>query len=87
MQISPGLAAADPETTARYRELIETANPGLIKSKIAELRATDPDVARRIRELNSTRAETEPDSDTADKNQEGQPAFERAVPIPAGLTQ
>ncbi len=54
--LNPGLATADPETMACYRELIETTNPGLIKNKIAELRATDPDVARRIMELNQTKS-------------------------------
>ena len=72
--LSPGLATADPDTMARYRELIEAANPGLIKSKIAELRATDPDVARRIMELNSTKAQTPPPS-------------EEAVPVPESLGQ
>ena len=56
--LNPGLATADPETMAHYRELMETANPGLIKSKMAELRATDPSVARRIIELNTTKVET-----------------------------
>ena len=72
--LSPGLATADPDAMARYRELIEAANPGLIKSKIAELRATDPDVARRIMELNSTKAQTPPPS-------------EEAVPVPESLGQ
>jgi len=56
--LNPGLATAGPETMAHYRELMETASPGLIKSKIAELRATDPSVARRIMELNTTKVET-----------------------------
>jgi len=56
--LSPGLAAADGETMARYRELVEAASPGLIDSEIARLKATDADVARRIMQLNSTRAET-----------------------------
>jgi len=54
--LNPGLATADPETMARYRELLESTNPGLIKNKIAELRATDSDVARRIMELNQTKS-------------------------------
>jgi hypothetical protein len=58
-RLRPGLATADPDAMARYRELIEAANPGLIKSRIAELRATDPDVARRIMELNSSKAQAE----------------------------
>ena len=60
----PGLASANPEKMARYRELLLATNPGLIKTKIAELRATDPDVARRIMELNSTQTEARSDSET-----------------------
>jgi hypothetical protein len=63
--LSPGLATADPDAMARYRELIEATNPGLIKDKIAELKATDPEVARRIMELNSTRAEPAPGATAA----------------------
>ena len=79
--ISPGLAAADQQTMVRYRKLIEATNPGLIDSKIAELKATDPHVARRIMELNATKAETEPDSEAVGTNIKGQPAIEEAVPI------
>lgn len=85
--LNPGLAAADPEATAHYRELMEAANPGLIESEIAELKATDPEVARRIAELNSTKATTAPDSGTAGTNEKAQPVFEEAVPVPEGLGQ
>lgn len=85
--LNPGLATADPEAMARYRELMEAANPGLIDSEIAQLKATDLDVARRIRQLNHTKAGTKPDSDSAHKNDKGQPAFERAVPIPEDIAQ
>jgi hypothetical protein len=56
--LDPGLATADSDALARYRELIEATNPGLLKSMITELKASDPDVARRIMELNSTKVET-----------------------------
>ncbi|MHC4570117.1 MAG: hypothetical protein ACYTE3_30710 [Planctomycetota bacterium] len=85
--LSPGLATADPDAMARYRELIKATNPGLIKSRIAELRAADPEVARRIMELNSVRAETEPAPDATDRNAEAPRVFERPVPIPEGLGQ
>ncbi|UCF14503.1 MAG: hypothetical protein JSW59_13900 [Phycisphaerales bacterium] len=59
----PGLETADAETMSRYRDLIEATSPGLIESKIAELRATDPEVARRIAEVNSTKIEAISGSD------------------------
>jgi len=83
----PGLASANPEKMARYRALLLATNPGLIKTKIAELRATDPDVARRIRKLNSTKAETGPYTKVKGKNHKSLPAFEQAVSIPDGVGQ
>ncbi len=77
--LSPGSTTANAKMTARYRELIEAANPGLIESEIARLKATDPDVARRIMELNSTKAQTRPDSGTAGGND---PVLEEEVPVP-----
>lgn len=52
--LNPGLAAADSEAIARYRDLIEAVSPGLITYKIAELQTADADIARRIREMNRT---------------------------------
>lgn len=85
--LNPGLAAADSDALVRYRELMEATNPGLIRSMITELKTSDPDVARRIMELNSTKAATEPDSDPADRSEMGQRVCEQAAPVPEGLEE
>lgn len=51
---------------------VEALNPGIIASKIEELRVTDPDVARRIMELNRLKADTIEDSGTVEKSQKVQ---------------
>jgi hypothetical protein len=52
--------------------LIKARDPGLIARKIAELRAADPDVARRIMELNQVEAETIEDAVIVEKSRKAQ---------------
>ncbi|MEJ2705651.1 MAG: hypothetical protein P8Z79_24710 [Sedimentisphaerales bacterium] len=84
MNLRPRLAGADPQTLARERELIEAGDPGIITRRIAELKATDPDVARRIAELNWT--EVGPVAPAKVKrNVRGRPATEVPAPVRNGL--
>ncbi|MHC4205352.1 MAG: hypothetical protein ACYSTT_11935 [Planctomycetota bacterium] len=64
-----------------------------IASRIAELRTSDPDVARRIMELNRVKTATAGESESAEQGEQSQkdlqrirllsrPVSERAVPIP-----
>lgn len=98
--LRPGLATAGPRKMAAEISLIKARDPGLIARKIAELRATDSEVTRRIMELNLVEAETTEGTGTVEKSRKaqlrtesdptralspryrGQPAFEKAVPIP-----
>ena len=51
---------------------VEALNPGIIASKIEELRVTDPDVARRIMELNRLKADTIENTNPIDKTEKVQ---------------
>ncbi len=62
VNLKPQLARADRKTMARERTSIEARQPGAIDKKITQIRATDPDIARRIEQLN--RIKDEPDTDT-----------------------
>ncbi len=67
--LKPRLANADPETMASELALMKTSNPGLIAEKVAELKATDPEVARRVVELNRIQPQTqEPAAFTGEKS-------------------
>ena len=54
--LKPGLAIASEEATAAELARLEATDPGFLDRRIAELKATDPDVARRILELNEREA-------------------------------
>ncbi len=51
--MKPQLRNADSKTLSREIAVMESIEPGIIKRKVQELKETDPDVARRIRELNT----------------------------------
>ncbi len=53
----PGLHIAGEQAVDDELARLEAADPGFLDRKIAELKATDPDVARRILELNERPAE------------------------------
>jgi hypothetical protein len=60
---------------------MEARDPGLIARKIAELKLSDPDVARRIMELNTTKMDTAAAAGDAQNRRTGPPAPEVAVPV------
>lgn len=61
--LRPGSTTTGPKTMANKIADIEALAPGIIASKIAELRLTDPDVARRIMELNRIESDTTGESE------------------------
>jgi len=78
----PGLATADRQMRDRELALMEARNPGITARKIAELKLSDPDVARRITELNQTTADATTAPGAAQNSRTGAPAPEVAVPVP-----
>jgi hypothetical protein len=82
--LRPGLATAGPRKMASEITLIKARDPGLIARKIAELRATDPEVARRIMELNQVEAETTEGTGTVEKSRKAQlPAESETMQAPS----
>jgi hypothetical protein len=81
LSMRPRLATAAPQTKARELALMEARDPGLIARKIAELKLSDPDVARRIMELNTTKMDTAAAAGDAQNRRTGPPAPEVAVPV------
>lgn len=63
VSFKPQLARADRKTMTRERAKLEAHNPNALDKKIAQIKATDPDVARRIEQLN--RIDDEPTQETA----------------------
>jgi hypothetical protein len=63
--LKPGLAVASEEATAAELARLEAADPGFFDRKIAELKAADPDVARRILQLSERQAMPTEDGDVA----------------------
>ena len=70
--LRPELAKAGPRKMASEIALIKAGDPGLIARKIAELRATDPEVARRIMELSQVEAETTEETGIIEKSPKAQ---------------
>ncbi len=68
LSLKPELAVASQNTVARELARLEAADPGLVDRQIEELRTTDPDVARRILELNERLAEPVNETATAERN-------------------
>jgi hypothetical protein len=81
VNLSPRLATASVKTRARYRQQMEATHPGRIEEEIARLRAADPEVARQIMALNSSRETTESDLDAVKRSEQGRPVREKAVPV------
>jgi hypothetical protein len=63
--LKPGIAVASEEDTTREMARLEAGDPGFVARKMAEIRATDPDVARRILELNECQSDATADSGNA----------------------
>ena len=91
--LQTGQSAVGPKTTVREIVTAENLDSGIIARRIAELKAADPDVARRIMELNRVTPAPAGTSGTEEISQKSQldtqrrltrglPAFERSVPIP-----
>lgn len=69
MSLRPALKTAGPRTMAHKIAGIEALAPRIIASKITELRITDPDVARRIMELNRLKVDTIEDPSLIEKTE------------------
>ncbi len=76
MSLRSELKTAGPKTMANKMADIEALAPGIITRKIAELRLTEPDVARRIMELNRLKTDTTEGPDAAEPSQKVQPDTE-----------
>jgi hypothetical protein len=81
------------KTVSRDIKAAETIDPDIIASRIAELKASDPEVARSITELNRVKAAPTGDTESVERREQSQPGvmrrrvqnrpiLERAVPIP-----
>jgi hypothetical protein len=90
MDLKQDSRAASLKAVARDMRSAETLNHELIASRIAELKASDLDVARRIMELNRVKAaptagteqSEKTESDTKRRRLRNRPLSERAVPVP-----
>jgi len=93
MDLRAGPAGIGLKSVARDIKAAETLDPDLIANRIAELRASDPDVVHRITELNRVKAAPTGESESVERSEESQqntqrrrvqnrPVMERAVPIP-----
>lgn len=56
-QLQPGISIAGADAVTDELERLEAARPGLVGQVIEHIKAHDPDVARRIRELNEVSSE------------------------------
>ena len=93
MDLKAGPAGIGLKSVARDVAEAEALDPKIIASRIAELRASDPEVDRRIMELNRVRTAPAGESESTEQNEESQqdtqrmrvrnrPVMEREVPIP-----
>lgn len=93
MDLKQGSTSVGLKTVARDIKAAEALDPGIIASRIAELKASDPDVARRIMELNRVKAAPTGKSESIERSEKAEPdmqrmrvqgqlVLERAVPIP-----
>ncbi|MBN2183244.1 MAG: hypothetical protein JW715_15140 [Sedimentisphaerales bacterium] len=64
LSLRPELQSTDVQAQAREIAAIESFDPGMLKRKIEELKNTDPEVAKKIRELNRIRIGTEQESES-----------------------
>lgn len=93
MDLRSDSTAVSLKTVARDIKAAEPLDPDIIASRIAELRASNPDVARRIMELNQVKAAPAGESESLEQGEESlpnvklrgvhnRPVMEREVPIP-----
>jgi len=93
MDLKAGSTAVGLKSVARDIKAAETLDPDIIASRIAELRASDPEVARRIMELNRVKAAPADEPEFVERGEQSQqevmrrrvqnrPVMERAVPVP-----
>ncbi len=79
--LSSGSGRGTKNMTGGHYEQMTILNPDLVDMEIARLKATDPDIARQIMALNSSRSDSESDSHTAERSEQSRPVRERAVPV------
>ncbi len=93
MDLKQGSTAVSLKTVARDIKAAEPIDPEIIATRIAELKASDPEVARRITELNRVKAAPAEESESIEQSDESlpdvmlrsihrRPVMERKVPIP-----
>ncbi|OHB64360.1 MAG: hypothetical protein A2168_05155 [Planctomycetes bacterium RBG_13_50_24] len=85
MDLKQNSSAIGMKTVAREVMTAENLDPDILASRIAELKVSDPEVARRIMELNQIKAVPGVGFDTIDTNEKIQQAFEDVVYVPEGL--
>jgi hypothetical protein len=79
MSLRPELIGATRKTLSGEITLMEARDPGVIERRIAQLRATDLDIARRIMQLNQIPADTIVESDSPEQGLPPQFVPENAV--------
>ena len=93
MDLKAGPAEIGLKSVARDIKAAEPLDPDIIASRIAELKASDPEVARRITELNRVKAAPAGESESIEQGEKSppdvmlrdvhnRPVMEREVPIP-----
>ena len=93
IDLKQGSTALSLKTVARDVKGAEPLDPDIIASRIAALKASDPEVARRITELNRVKAAPTGESESLERREQLQPdvmrrrvqnrpVMERTVPIP-----
>lgn len=79
--LRPGSTIDAVGTTGRQYEQMTAIDPDLIQREIARLQRDDPDVARQIAALNSTRVRAEPDTGAVQRPRQTGPAQEGAMSV------
>ena len=93
MDLKAGPSAVSFKSVSRDIQAAEPIDPEIIASRIAELKASDPEVARRITELNRVKAAPADEIEFVERSEQSRqevmrrrvqnrPVLERAVPIP-----
>ena len=81
------LSSPDRQTTTPHPRLTQAVSRDRPSREIGRLRATDPDVARQIMQLNSTKVNVDPGSETMGANQPGRPVHEKPGPMSRSRTE
>ncbi len=79
--LSSGSISRTKNMTGGYYEQMTMLNPDLVEREMDRLKATDRDIARQIRALNSSKPDPTSDSGTAARSRQGRPVRETAVPV------